>query len=160
MDSKNYIAYLETLPKKRMAAAALFRDELGRVLLVKPSYKTGWNQPGGVVEENESPKAACIREVREELGLDLPIGRMLLVDYNHGWKDHTEMLMFIFDGGEIMPEKIDAVKLQEEELDDFAFYRISELPEDMHERPRRRLIHAYHQLDRRGGFYLEDQERV
>jgi 8-oxo-dGTP diphosphatase len=160
MDSKDYAAYLETLPKKRMASAALFRDEKSRVLLVKPSYKTGWNQPGGVVEEDESPKAACIREVREELGLDLPIGRMLLVDYNNQWKDHTEMLMFIFDGGVLDLDTINAVQLQEEELVGFAFYKISELPEDMHERPRRRLIRTYNQLGSNGGIYLEDQERV
>ena len=55
----------------RVAAGALFSDESGRVLLVKPTYKKTWDIPGGYVEPGESPRAACIREIREELGLSV-----------------------------------------------------------------------------------------
>jgi ADP-ribose pyrophosphatase YjhB (NUDIX family) len=51
-----------------MAATAFFRDEQGRVLLVNPSYKETWDLPGGAVKAEESPHAACRREVAEELG--------------------------------------------------------------------------------------------
>jgi len=64
-----------------MAASALFRDEAGRVLLVEPTYKPVWDLPGGAVEAEESPHAACRREVHEELGLDRSPGRVLAVDW-------------------------------------------------------------------------------
>jgi 8-oxo-dGTP diphosphatase len=52
----------------RVAAGALFCDDAGRVLLVKPTYKEGWDLPGGYVEPGETPTEACVREIKEELG--------------------------------------------------------------------------------------------
>ena len=82
----------------RVAAGALIRDPRGRILLVKPTYKEGWDIPGGYVEPGESPAAACAREIAEEIGLRRELGRLLLVD----WAPHPEegdKLLFIFDGG-------------------------------------------------------------
>ena len=69
------VDYTATLPAKRAAAAVLFTDPEGRVLLVEPTYKPTWEIPGGTVELNESPFAAAAREVKEELGLDHFEGR-------------------------------------------------------------------------------------
>jgi NUDIX domain len=55
--------YVASLARKRMAATAFFRDGEGRVLLVNPVYKETWDLPGGAVEAEESPHAACRREV-------------------------------------------------------------------------------------------------
>lgn len=102
----------------RMAAGVLFRDADGRVLLVKPTYKAGWDIPGGYVEPGESPKQAARREVREELGIEPPIGRLLVVD----WAPHPnegDKLLFIFDGGRLdnghlmpspAPDEIEEIK--------------------------------------------------
>jgi 8-oxo-dGTP diphosphatase len=68
-------AYYAALPTKRVGAGLLCRDASGRVLLVRPTYKPSWEIPGGVVETDESPAAAVAREVREELGIALFIGR-------------------------------------------------------------------------------------
>src|SRR5262249_28939029 len=84
----------------RMAAGVLFRDQGGRVLLVKPTHKAGWDIPGGYVEPGESPKQAAQREVREELGLDVQIGPLLVGD----WAPHPDegdKLLFIFSGGKL-----------------------------------------------------------
>jgi ADP-ribose pyrophosphatase YjhB (NUDIX family) len=145
-----YGEFLRSLPRKRMAAGALIRDEQGRILLVKPVYKGGWSVPGGVVEVDESPKLACIREIREELGLDLPIGRMLVVDYNTPHGEKTESLMFIYDGGVVDEAALETIHLQAEELEDYGLFAADALPKVM----------AWDQLAEAGGIYLEDQEKV
>src|SRR4051794_34297997 len=58
----------------RVAAGALIRDVEGRILLVKPTYKDGWDIPGGYVEPGESPADACNREIAEEIGLHRKAG--------------------------------------------------------------------------------------
>lgn len=57
------------MARPRVAAGALFLDAAGRVLLVRPTYKRHWDITGGYVGPGESPRAACIREIHEELGI-------------------------------------------------------------------------------------------
>lgn len=95
-----YSGMLESiLPKKRLIAHVLFRDEAGRVLLLETTYKQDWELPGGVVEPGESPRAGAEREVGEELGYQVVLGQPRIADWMPpylGWSDAVE---FIFDGG-------------------------------------------------------------
>ena len=91
--------YIARMPRKRQASAVLIRDDTNRVLLLEPSYKPNWELPGGIVEADESPWAAAAREVVEELGLVVPIGRLLVVDYIHAYDDRPEGINFVFDAG-------------------------------------------------------------
>lgn len=62
-------------PKPRQAGRAILRDDAGRVLLlhfVLPNM-TFWATPGGGMEPGETPLEAAIREVREELGIDVTL---------------------------------------------------------------------------------------
>jgi len=63
-----------------MSTGALYRNDAGEFLIVKPHYKDSWDLPGGVIELDEAPFAGCIREIREELSLDLGRCRPLCVD--------------------------------------------------------------------------------
>lgn len=91
--------YVATLARKRMAAGVLFRDSQDQVLLVEPSYKPNWEIPGGAVEADEAPWATAQREVAEELGWHLPVGRLLVVDYVRPQDGRPEGVVFVFDGG-------------------------------------------------------------
>src|SRR5690348_12741014 len=111
-------AFYESLPRKRMGAGCVFFNVDGEVLLVKPTYKEGWEIPGGVVEDNESPKWCCEREILEEIGLEVSVKRLLIVDYNSYPQetDKTESLMFIFDGGVLSDDELATINLREDEL--------------------------------------------
>jgi 8-oxo-dGTP diphosphatase len=107
--------------RKRVAADVILRDESGRLLLVDPKYKPDWDLPGGMAEANEPPLEAARRELREELGLEFPSGRVLVTDWvsPHGPWDDT--LMFIFDGGVLTQDQQRELQLLDEELGDFRF---------------------------------------
>jgi 8-oxo-dGTP pyrophosphatase MutT (NUDIX family) len=88
-----------SLPRKRAIAQVAVRDGTGRLLMCHLTYKHDWDFPGGVVEDDESPHAAAEREVREELGLALTVGRLLLVDWLPAWGGWDDACVFMFDGG-------------------------------------------------------------
>jgi acetyl-CoA carboxylase carboxyl transferase subunit beta len=68
--------------RRVLAAGAVVRDATGRLLLVRRAHdpEAGrWTLPGGRVEAGESPAAAAAREVAEETGLEVAVGREWLV---------------------------------------------------------------------------------
>lgn len=113
--------YVASLARKRMAAGALFRDEAGGVLLVNPVYKPVWDLPGGAVEAEESPHAACRREVAEELRLDRAPGRVLAVDWVPSRPERPEGLIVVYDGGVLSSVEAKEIVLADGELAGFAF---------------------------------------
>jgi 8-oxo-dGTP diphosphatase len=80
-------------PKHRGAVVALWHD--GKILLVRSSYRSRWDLPGGGVAPGEDARAAALRELREELGLALPDDALALAqaeeifwEYRH---DHVSV---------------------------------------------------------------------
>jgi len=120
------VAWYAGLPTMFGSAAALFTDPAGRVLLVKPNYREHWSLPGGILEHGEPPHVGCRREVAEEIGLDVPSGRLLAIDWRppEGVRPRA-MVSFIFDGG-VLPEHA-PIRLQEDELDGYRFVEPGEL---------------------------------
>ena len=62
-----------------MAAAVLHKD--GTFLGTQRGYgefEGGWEFPGGKIEEGESPQAALLRELKEELGIDAIVEQFLM----------------------------------------------------------------------------------
>jgi len=142
-----------------MAAGVLYRDEANQILLVKPNYKDGWDLPGGYVEPGESPQAAAIREVLEELGVALPVGRLLVVD----WAPHPaegDKLLFVFDGGTLTADQHANIQLDENEIDRADFHPPEWLPQLAPDRLARRLALALTAVRQGETLYAEHGELV
>ncbi|ANJ10282.1 NUDIX domain-containing protein [Streptomyces parvulus] len=117
MTTPDYATYIAGLPRVLAGAAALFRDAGGRVLLVEPNYREGWALPGGTIEsdDGETPRQGARRETLEEIGLDVPLGRLLAVDWVAG-TGRPPIVAYLYDGGVLSEEELKAIRLQEEEL--------------------------------------------
>ncbi|MQY14229.1 hypothetical protein SRB5_43910 [Streptomyces sp. RB5] len=139
--------------RKRVAADLLLRDSAGRVLLVRPTYKPGWDLPGGMAEDNEPPEGAVVRELAEELGLAVALHGLLVVDWvaPHGpWDDQ---LAFIFDGGILDRDDLHPV---DGELAEARFIVVDEALGLVRERMRKRLAAALRAQHEGRTAYLHD----
>ncbi|MEO8695416.1 MAG: NUDIX domain-containing protein [Acidimicrobiales bacterium] len=78
-------AVRRTTPSYIMGAMCRVERDDGRVLLVKPSYRTVWTLPGGVSERGETPIDCMRRELLEETGLrcDVIGEPVVMVDPKH-----------------------------------------------------------------------------
>jgi 8-oxo-dGTP diphosphatase len=105
------------LPAIPVSAGALVFDRAGRLLILKPTYKSGWTIPGGVMEaDGESPWEACQREVREETGIDLSRGRLVAMDFRRPRPGRPGGIRFLFDCGQVSDQALADLKLQPEEI--------------------------------------------
>ncbi|MDW5324967.1 NUDIX hydrolase [Plantactinospora sp. KLBMP9567] len=101
------------------AAGVVLRDSAGALLLLKPTYKADWHLPGGIMGADESPIDAARREVREEIGLDIEVGRLLSVDYKTATTDRPAGVQFLFDGGILTAAQLGAMRIDASEIGAF-----------------------------------------
>ncbi|MEO1257099.1 MAG: NUDIX hydrolase, partial [Bacteroidota bacterium] len=110
----------------------------------------------------ESPKTACEREVLEEIGLNVSVKGLLIVDYNSYPRESqkTESLMFIFDGGILSDDKLSSINVNEDEIKGYEFFSVDKLPKEMNHSLRNRVIQAIKQKDYKCSIYLENQQII
>ncbi|MFN2134809.1 MAG: NUDIX domain-containing protein [Candidatus Promineifilaceae bacterium] len=157
MDNK---ARQASLPKKRISSGMLLFDQAGRLLVVEPAYKETWELPGGVVEANESPRQAAIRETAEELGLLCEPLRLLAVDYSGETDRRTESIHFIFLGPVLTSEQVAAIRLPLEELRSFRFLPPKEASRLLNRKLRRRVRRCLKVIDKKRTLYMEEQRPI
>lgn len=156
MQQKNF---LKSLPKKRMASGSLLFDDQNRLLIVKPKYKNHWLIPGGIIENNESPRQACIREIKEEIGLEIQKIDFLCVDYKLILKKNDESLQFIFYGGILDKEQINSIVLQPEELNEYKFLEIKNALSLLTKSLSFRVSKSLEALKNNSGIYIESEQK-
>jgi len=146
------------LPAIPVSAGALIFDRSGRLLILKPTYKSGWTIPGGVMEaDGETPWQACKREVREECGIELRRGRLACVDFRRPRPGSPGGIRFLFDCGSFEDSCLAAITVQAEEICD---HQLAALPEALRllRRPIRRRVRAA--TSSQATVYLEQGHRV
>ena len=142
------------VPAVPVSAGALIFDGAGRLLILKPTYKSGWTIPGGVMEaDGETPWDACSREVREECGIEVRGGRLACTDFRPGRPGHPGGIRFLFDCGAVDEAALAAITLQPEEISEFRLVPLDAALALLRPAIRRRVAAA----SRHQGFvYLED----
>ncbi|MGW8322089.1 MAG: A/G-specific adenine glycosylase [Thermodesulfobacteriota bacterium] len=93
------VASVQRRPRHEVAAVGLIHDRRGRILISRRPEKglLGglWEFPGGKVQQRESPSEAVVREVREELGIDIRVDRELC-RVKHAYS-HFRVTLHAFD---------------------------------------------------------------
>ena len=116
------------LPAIPVSAGALIFDRAGRLLILKPTYKSGWTIPGGVMEaDGETPWDACRREVAEECGLHIGAGhpaRLACMDFRRPRPGKPGGIRYLFDCGAFSDASLAGIVVQPEEI---AEHRVADL---------------------------------
>ncbi len=148
--------YTATLARKRMGAGVLLSDPTGRILIAEPTYKPYWEIIGGCVDADESPHAAAVRELKEELGLSVLVGRLLVTDWVPPRPDRTEGLMLVYDGGVLTSEQTDQIQVPADELRGWAWCTLAEADQRLSALLARRARAAVQARNEGTSLYLEN----
>ncbi len=139
--------------KKCVCGSAIVMNN-EKTLLIKHKKLGVWLNPGGHLEENETPEEAALREVKEETGLDveiiedksknkiktkgafektLPFSIMYeYVEYKTGTHEHFDMIYLVrpMDNIEIKPDYREVTEIKwfsENEIDNLEIYESTKI---------------------------------
>lgn len=84
-----------------------------------------------MVEKDESPKETVLREVKEELGLEIDAGslKLMCVEYIAAGEEITEALMFVFSGGVLSDDQTARIRIDGAEIESVKFVSSEKLTE-------------------------------
>ena len=108
--------------------AAVICDNENRILITKRNLKKSqgglWEFPGGKIEDGETKEQAIIREIKEELDIDIKVDKYIDEKvFNYPEKDINLIAMkcSIFDGTIVLKEHEDAKWVTSSELINYNF---------------------------------------
>ena len=123
---------------------------------VDPTYKAGWEFPGGVVEPGEAPARGGMREVTEETGIRLQdVPRLLVVDWERPEPPRYGGLRLLFDGGRLDSTDAERLVLPGPELREWRFVTETEAADLLPPVRYERLRWALRARERGTALYLE-----
>ena len=112
-------------PSYTVGAVAVMRHDDGRVLFVDQRHSNGWALPGGLLRRGECPDDAVIREVREEVGVTLPVPSLPVPLAAVNARLRRVDLVYLLDA----PSGADPHREDEAEVRRVGWYRLDGLPD-------------------------------
>lgn len=98
----------------KVAVKAMIKNG-DKVLITRSEGDTLWDLPGGRIHEAESLEEALTREVKEELGVDVTVKRLLCSEQSLHRKDGKFIMFVTFEAALANPEKASFVPNEESE---------------------------------------------
>ena len=122
-----WVAYEKGLWRRTVSCWIM--NEKGEVLLQKrtPNKKRNpnkWSKTGGQVDSGETPEEAIFREVKEEIGIEIPKEQIKVLEIH---KSDDENKRFVYDFIFIVDYKIEDYILQKEEVAEVKYVTIEEM---------------------------------
>lgn len=90
---------------------AIYTPDGEKVLIVEYTNNVGYGLPGGHMEKGEDPSAACLREVKEELGITLATKALVLRD---AWRHPDDKIILGYVS--VLPENVQIVAIDRKEV--------------------------------------------
>lgn len=115
-----------------IGSAYLFLITDGKILLQR-RYQTGFQDgnygvPAGHLDGNETAREGCVREIKEEIGIDIQPEDLSVVHVMHRKAQHDERFDFFMTASAYTGE---ITNCEPEKCDDLKWFPLDELPENI-----------------------------
>jgi ADP-ribose pyrophosphatase YjhB (NUDIX family) len=137
-------AYWAQVEAPMASCTALITDADGQILVVDPTYKDGFDMPGGMVCAGETQIEGLERDLAEELDLTgVPVGRLLVVDQVPVARYGRAMVVTVFHVGPLTDEQCKSLRFADGEIGAAEFLPVDEALGRLPHRLARRIKAAH-----------------
>lgn len=114
----------------KVGVAVVILNKKREVLLVRHSYKNGWYTPGGFIKRFEKFEHTAIREIKEELGIDIKKESLNFLKTVQTFQNYKTQITVGFVVKDISDEIV--VKIDNKEIIDAKWFSLVDLPNDLY----------------------------
>jgi ADP-ribose pyrophosphatase YjhB (NUDIX family) len=129
--------------KRVVTAGALLLDQESNIMVLRVSYRSTGAIPGGVLHRLEKPKVGAEREILEELGIKVKLGRVLCMASDTVFDNTTDALRVIFEGPRMTDDLLSQISFADKEVIGYHFVPVDQLDKYLAPNLARLVEHAY-----------------